>query len=79
MRNSTACRGPTLLHYIITFVTSLQEFSPSEIDAHDDTIGAGKVNEEKKRREVVLEMRHAIAKEVTRKSKESQEGTLGSD
>ena len=34
-----------------------------------------KVNEERRRREVVLEMRHAMAKEVTKKSKESQEGT----
>lgn len=55
-----------------TFV-SLQEFTRSEINASDDRL-VQKLDEEKKRRETVLELRHAMAKEVTMKSKESQEG-----
>lgn len=54
---------------------SLQEFTKSEIDASDERV-LQKLNEEKRRRERVLEMRHNVAKEVTRKSKESQEGRL---
>ncbi|XP_067952213.1 pleckstrin homology domain-containing family A member 7-like isoform X7 [Watersipora subatra] len=52
---------------------SLQEFSQTEIVDSGQMIDMQKVNEERKRREVVLEMRHAVAKEVTKKSKESQE------
>lgn len=54
-------------------VPSLQEFTKSEISADDERV-LQKLNEEKKRREGVLEMRHDLAKEVTKKSKETQEG-----
>ncbi|XP_067952208.1 pleckstrin homology domain-containing family A member 7-like isoform X2 [Watersipora subatra] len=46
---------------------SLQEFSQTEIVDSGQMIDMQKVNEERKRREVVLEMRHAVAKEVTKK------------
>ena len=64
---------------LLSLLTSLQEFSQTEIVDSGQMIDMQKVNEERKRREVVLEMRHAVAKEVTRKSKESQEGMLRSD
>jgi len=61
----------------MALLISLQEFSRSEINAKDSRV-VQKLNEEKKRRETVLEMRHAMAKEVTQKSKESRGGRLGS-
>lgn len=55
--------------------TSLQEFTKNEINATDERV-LQRLNEEKRRREHVLEMRHSVAKEVTKKSKESLEGRL---
>jgi len=67
----------TVLHASLTlFMHSLQEFTRSEMNDTPDDKLRSKLSEEKKRRELVLEMRHAMALEVTKKSKEDRTGML---